>query len=68
MFNTFVINVATPEEPVVVSDVILLVYAVFQFDCSVVVGIIYPAVKLNTPVVFVYVNPVAVEERAVRGI
>ena len=60
IFNTFAINVAAPV-PVVVKLVILFVYAVSQFAWDDVVGIEYPAVKLNTPVVFVYVKPVAVE-------
>ena len=60
IFNTLAINVAAPV-PVVVKLVILFVYAVSQFAWDDVVGIEYPAVKLNTPVVFVYVNPVAVE-------
>ena len=36
-----------------VTDDILSVYAKFQFVSSVVVGITYPLVKLNTPVVLV---------------
>ena len=44
-----------------VADVNLLLYAVFQFVSSVVVGITYPEVNENTPVELVYVSPVAVE-------
>ncbi len=49
----FPLKVAAPLVPVVVNVAILFEYAVFQFVSSVVVGITYPLVKLNTPVVLV---------------
>jgi len=39
MFNTLLTNVAVPLLPVVVKEVILFVYAVFQLVSCVVVGI-----------------------------
>ena len=40
----------------------------FQFACSVVVGITYPAVKERIPVVWLNVSPVVVEEIALRAL
>ena len=68
MFNVFPLKVAAPLVPVVVNVAILFEYAVFQFVSSVVVGITYPLVKLNTPVELVYVNPVADELKEVSVI
>jgi hypothetical protein len=68
MFNVLEDRVAEPDEPVVVKLVILFVYAVSQFVAEAVVGITYPLVKLNTPVVLVYVSPVAVEDNPVNVI
>ena len=52
IFKTFETKVAAPL-PVVVKDVIRFVYAVSKVVLDVVVGIAYPVVVENTPVVFV---------------
>ena len=66
IFSTFATNVEAPL-PVVVRDVIRLVYAVFQFVSSVVVGMTYPLVNVIAIVPLVVIgtpltdNPVGTE-------
>ena len=50
-----------------VAEVILFAYAVPHSVVEAVSGMVYPAVRLKTPVPLVYVRPVAEEESAARA-